>query len=77
MGILNLITSLLPDYDETYHTDSEGRRLSTQEIVDAYNELYGQAQELQAQYNELCEEYDNLLELHDQLCDEYDKLVGL
>ena len=80
MGILNdalnLISLLSSDNNEKYHTDSEGRKLSTQEIVDAYNELYAQSQELYAQYNELCEQYDELLDSYNQLCNEYDVLIG-
>ena len=82
MGFLNDVfnlISLLSSYNnEKYYTDSEGRRrrVSTREIIDAYNELSVQSQELYAQYNELCKQYDELLDSYNQLCDEYDDLVG-
>ena len=72
----NLISLLSSDNNEKYHTDSEGRRLSTQEIVDAYNELYTQSQELYTQYSELCEQYDELLDSYNQICNAYDDLVA-
>ncbi|MFR2524875.1 hypothetical protein [uncultured Alistipes sp.] len=75
MSLLNLISALLLDNSGKFYTDSKGRRLSVQEIVNAYNELYNQAQELYDQYNALCEEYDELLDLHNQLCDEYNALI--
>ena len=69
MGVLNLISALLNANSELFFTDSEGRRLSPQDIIDDYNELL-------AQYNELCDQYDELLDSYNQMCDSYDDLAG-
>lgn len=79
MGFLNdafNLISLLQNNNEKYYTDSNGRRLSIQEIVDTYNELYAQSQELYAQYTELCNEYEELLDSYNQICDAYDDLIA-
>lgn len=80
MGLLNdafnLVLLLSSDNNEKFYAENDGRKLSTQEIVDAYNELYAQSQELYAQYTELCKQYDELLDSYNQICDAYDDLVA-
>lgn len=74
--VFNLVTLLQSGNNEKLYTDSNGRKLSMQEIVDAYNELYAQSQELYAQYTELCERYDELVDSYNQICDAYDDLAA-
>lgn len=80
MGFLNdtfnLIMLLQSGNNEKFYTDINGRKLTIQEIVDAYNELYEQSQELYAQYTELCEQYNDLLDSYNQVCDAYDDLIA-